>query len=90
MAPTARQTTPIPVGQADTRTSTLIKVRRALEVAGVEFVNRTDGNHAADPVLLKAVAQGATAGSMNWFPAGLHRSMSWPNAMVSSPAMSAG
>jgi len=30
-------------GQADTRTSTLIKVRRALEDAGVEFVNRPDG-----------------------------------------------
>jgi transcriptional regulator with XRE-family HTH domain len=29
--------------QADTRTSTLIKVRRALEEGGIEFVNRADG-----------------------------------------------
>ncbi len=30
-------------GRADTRTSTVIKVRQALEAAGVEFVNRPDG-----------------------------------------------
>ena len=30
-------------GRADTRTSTVLKVRHALEAAGVEFVNRPDG-----------------------------------------------
>ena len=29
--------------RADTRTSTVLKVRHALEAAGIEFVNRPDG-----------------------------------------------
>ena len=29
--------------QADSRTSTLVKVRSTLEAAGVEFINRPDG-----------------------------------------------
>jgi len=29
--------------RADSRTSTLMKVRKSLEVAGIEFINRSDG-----------------------------------------------
>ena len=36
--------------RADSRTSTLIKVRNTLEAAGVEFINRADG---AKGVILK-------------------------------------
>jgi predicted transcriptional regulator len=30
-------------GSADSRTSTLVKVRKSLESAGIEFINRPDG-----------------------------------------------
>ena len=36
--------------RADSRTSTLIKVRNTLEAAGIEFINRADG---AKGVILK-------------------------------------
>jgi transcriptional regulator with XRE-family HTH domain len=36
---------------ADSRTSTLMKVRNSLEAAGVEFINRSDG---AEGVILKS------------------------------------
>jgi len=37
--------------RADSRTSTLMKVRKSLEAAGVEFINRSDG---ATGVLLRS------------------------------------
>lgn len=40
--------------QADTRTSTIIKVRKSLEDAGIEFITRADG---ALGVVLKAASK---------------------------------
>jgi DNA-binding XRE family transcriptional regulator len=40
--------------RADTRTSTILKVRKSLEEAGIDFITRTDG---AVGVLLKPVGK---------------------------------